>query len=57
MIMNKDLFEVLLYPNPHRPNIHNDDGRAVEVDEEYWGELQSDYWIDLRKSEQHYQYT
>ena len=38
IIMNKDLFEVLLYPNPHRPNIHNDDERAVEGDEEYWKE-------------------
>ena len=54
--MKTDLFEILLYPTPPKPNIHNDE--IVDADEQidYWGELEADYWIDLRKSEQQYDY-
>ena len=55
MIMKTDIFELLLYPNPPKPNVHRDEV-AIEGDDD-WGEMQADYWIDLRKSEQQYNYT
>ena len=49
--MKQDLFTLLLYPNPPKPNIHQDIPMTDEEQAEYWGDLQSDYWIDLHKSE------